>query len=329
MEFVIGSINMYKFSRQKDKEISKDYAKIAKVICDEEFDVVALQEVFNEYAVKSLVRDYLKPNWDYVWEAPTSRSQQAAEGYAFIWNTRRFRLATGIKKDEQNGNASDEKAHRRFMPRIHSQYDPDQFLFQGKLIRDPLYARFESIYGWYELRLINTHIMYNDTKTDDDEGEKDKRRRELEILMDIYHQIESKKYRNDRVAYTFLLGDYNLSIKDISKLENVDRNRSNDFEVYKIITDRNNEKQSIITVQHELSTLKKSPPADPQNSEEVFANNFDHFTFSEEMKIERKVDMQYARVDSVNDSRYWDGDVQAHRKEFSDHVPIKLAGSFK
>ena len=256
MSFKIGSINMYKFNNRTDREISKNIGKIVSLIRTEEFDVIGLQEVLNEAAVKRMIKEL--PGWDYIWQSPKSRSQQAAEGYAFIWNTKRFRIATGRRKEERNNDNSDITAHRSFTPRIHSQYDSDSFLFQGKLIRDPLYARFESVYGWYELRLINTHIIYNDKKSEDDEGEKDKRRRELEILLEIYHQIETKQYRNKRTAYTFLLGDYNLSLKDITKLQNIDKTKSNDYEVHKIIVDRNNQTETILSVQHELSTLKKN-----------------------------------------------------------------------
>ena len=316
---------MYKFSYQTDKEIAKNLEKITRVILDEEFDIVALQEVLNEASVKALVQNHL-PNWNYVWEAPTSRSQQAAEGYAFIWNTKRFRIATGKTKGEQTTNVSDIKVYRSFTPRIHSQYNSDKFLFQGKLIRDPLYARFESIYGWYELRLINTHIIYRDNKKNFEEGDKEKRRRELEILIDIYHQIENKQYRNQRPAYTFLLGDYNLSIKDIAKLQNVDLIKSNIFEIYKTITDRNNSKDYIVTVQHELSTLKQVSQSQSEE-DNGFANNYDHFTFNEKIQTARDVELHWERIDSVNN--YWGNSFGMHRKEFSDHVPIKLTGEFK
>ena len=43
---------MYKFSLQSNEEINKDLQKIANVMLEEEFDIVALQEVFNETAEK-------------------------------------------------------------------------------------------------------------------------------------------------------------------------------------------------------------------------------------------------------------------------------------
>lgn len=267
---------MFKFSNQKNEEISKELDKIVDLIQTEEFDIVALQEVLNEQSVKKMVHEKLT-NWDYVWQAPTSRSQQAAEGYAFIWNTKRFRIATSQTKEEKR--APNENTYRKFTPRIHNNYDPDNALFKGKLIRDPLYARFESIYGWYELRLINTHIMYRDNKKEDDEGDKEKRRRELEILIGILHQIETKQYRNNRTAYTFLLGDYNLSIKDIKKLKDIDLEIPNETEAIKIINERDGSRETIVTVQHELSTLKAPSKKQPDVPVDGYANNYDHFTY--------------------------------------------------
>lgn len=323
MAFKIGSINMYKFSYQKDDEIAKELDKIISLIKEEEFDIIALQEVLNEASVKNMIRQM--PNWDYVWQAPTSRSQQAAEGYAFIWNTKRFRIATSQTKEEKN--AGESNIYRSFTPRIHSNYNPDNALFKGKLIRDPLYARFESIYGWYELRLINTHIMYRDNKKEDDEGDKEKRRRELEILIGILHQIETKQYRNNRTAYTFLLGDYNLSIKDIKKLKDIALETPNEIEAIKTISERDGSKEAIITVQHELSTLKAPSKKQPDVPVDGYANNYDHFTYNEKIRNSRKVNLHCERIDSVN--KYWSGDFQNHRKEFSDHTPIKLTGEFK
>ena len=322
MAFKIGSINMYKFHNQKDDEISKDIHKIISLIQEEEFDIVGLQEVLNETAIKKMITEM--PYWDYVWQAPVSRSQQAAEGYAFIWNTRRFHIATSQTEEESNSN---ENTYRKFTPRIHHNYNPDHALFKGKLIRDPLYARFESLFGWYEVRLLNTHIIYHDNKNEDDEGDKDKRRRELEILMSIFHQIETKQYRNQRISYSFLLGDYNLSMKDIRKLQNIDSQRSTDIEIIKVITDRNGENDAIITAQHELSTLKVPSKQHPEATVDGYANNYDHFTFSEKIRTVRGVDLHCERIDSV--AQYWSGDFQAHRKEFSDHTPIKLTGNFR
>lgn len=323
MAFRIGSINMYKFSYQKDKEISKNISKIANVINSEEFDIVALQEVLNENVLRNLCAE-LGAKWSYVWDSPISRSVQAAEGYAFLWNQSRFRLATSMTKEEQQTGEVPPEGRRIFQARIHDNYRSDDALYKGKLIRDPLYARFESIYGWYEVRLINTHIIHHDSERTDTEGDKDKRRRELQILASILDKLEDKQYRNNRPSYTFLLGDYNLSLSDICNRLDLGVIGGTEA-ITKIIVDRDGTKKVILSVQHELSTLKARSKNDPDTPAHGFANNFDHFTYNQGMRS--RADLHSRRVNSVE--KYWGNDFELHRKEFSDHVPIGLDVEFK
>ena len=310
MAFKVGSINMYKFSLQADEEINKDLRKIANVILEEEFDIIALQEVFNDLAVRRLLSE-LGTTWDCVWEAPISKSRQSAEGYAFIWNSKRFRLATTAKRGEKGQNLTSIKT---FSPRIQSSYKEDEYLYKGKLIRDPFYARFEALYGWYEVRLINTHIIYNEA------SDKASRKRELSILADIYSRLEDKQYRNSRRAYTILLGDYNLSLLDIDKTA-VDGEAIIEVQGR---TDR--DKKVLVTIQNELTTLKARSPKEPDVPATGYANSFDHFTLDK--KNFRHVSCTPSRIDSVN-SKYWNGDFELHKKEFSDHVPISLTVEFR
>ena len=80
----IGSFNMYKFQAYRsDKEISKDLNKIAEIIRTEQFDIIALQEIFSKTAMNMLL-SRLGRNWNGSWESPQSTSIQAAEGYALI-----------------------------------------------------------------------------------------------------------------------------------------------------------------------------------------------------------------------------------------------------
>lgn len=323
MSFKIGSINMYKFSNQKNDEISKNIPKIADLIIEEEFDIVALQEVLNESALHRL-KSELGSNWESIWDFPVSRSQQAAEGYAFLWNKNRFRLATATTKEEQQSDRTSKYSGRTFTPRIHSNYNMGD---KGKLIRDPFYARFESIQGWYEIRLINTHIVYSNSNA----NAKDIRKKEFEILQSIYDKLEDKVYRNSRTPYTFLLGDYNLSLDDlnnIGKKENIFRKKDamTCFEVHhSLAKDRDGSVKTITTVQHELSTLKAKSRTDPDAPTTGFANNYDHFTYDE--KLKKSLSLNCERINSVE--KYWENDFDLHRKEFSDHVPIRLNVEFK
>lgn len=323
MSFKIGSINMYKFSNQKNDEISKNIPKIADLIIEEDFDIVALQEVLNESALHRL-KSELGSNWESIWDFPVSRSQQAAEGYAFLWKKKRFRLATATTKEEQQNGSASKYYGRTFTPRIHSNYNMGD---KGKLIRDPFYARFESIHGWYEVRLINTHIIYSNSNS----NAKEIRKKEFEILQGIYDKLEDKVYRNSRIPYTFLLGDYNLSLndlKDIGEKENIIGKKEPiiGFEVQTSLPkDRDGSVKIITTVQHELSTLKAKSRTDPNAPTTGFANNYDHFTY--DAKLKKSLYLDCERVNSVE--KYWENDFDLHRKQFSDHVPVKLNVKFK
>lgn len=340
MEFKIGSFNMYKMNYHSDKEIKKDLAKISDIIKGEDFDIVAMQEVFSEgimlnkvdYGVSpaagGLMRYLGNADWGYAWKSPVSKSANAAEGYAFIWKKSKFRLATGMRKDEANIDPSklDLGARRRFNARIEKNYQPDNMLFNGKLIRDPFYARFESVNGWFEVRLINTHIIFKENSKDETISESDvqKRKREFAILTDIYSRLADKQYRNGRPSYTFLLGDYNLNLKGEWK--------NHDGTVFKTkfpyvdevveIIDRSGHQKRIKTVQHELTTLKTRSKDQPDVPVRGFSNNYDHFSYDVIRFDSLHIRPKARRIDTVR--KYCKDDFERHRREVSDHIPISL-----
>ena len=66
-DIVIGSFNLYKFrAYESNEESRKDVGRIAEIIRDAQFDIIALQEVFNEEAVRNVVRA-LGSKWEYRW----------------------------------------------------------------------------------------------------------------------------------------------------------------------------------------------------------------------------------------------------------------------
>ena len=316
----IGSFNMCKFSNQSDGEVRKNLDKIVEIIRRENFDILAMQEVFNKGAAEQLSR-LLGTDWTYAWEAPKSnyRSAQISEGYAYFWKKSRFQLATGRRsKDDTSPGAG-----RVFDPRIHRQYPRDPILMDGRLARDPFYIRLESLQGWYEIRLINTHIIFSGPQKTDggiavSASDAGKRQRELEALINIYCKISDKAYRSCRPFYTFLLGDYNLNLnrpwttppylqETVEKLEN------------------GHLLKRIVTKQDQLTTLKARSPKEPDKPARDFSNNYDHFTF-DELRFEGMQLPVCTRIDTVYG--YCNNDFELHRKEISDHVPICLTFSF-
>lgn len=304
MGYKIGSFNMFKYQvYRSDDEIRKDLDKIASIILSESFDIVALQEIFSELAMKNLL-SRLGSNWTGCWDRPNSRIAQAAEGYAFIWNTKRIKLA----------ESQTISGKRIYYPRIYNQYRIDYGQNQKELVRNPYFARFNPINTFFEIRLINIHIMFSGNKDDNTILLSDSamRKNEFDILVNsIYGKEADKRYGNNMPAYTIILGDYNLNLKrEWTKGPYVD-------EIIEI-TEGQHVKR-VRTIQDQLTTLKQTSN---NSSEQVrgYANNYDHFSYDENRFADVTVKSQ--KVDSVR--KYCNDDFERHRKEVSDHVPISL-----
>lgn len=300
----IGSFNMCKFSYQSDTEVRKNIEKIAEIIRGEDFDILAMQEVLNEAVIRDRLMCVLGSEWTYMWAQPVSKSVQAAEGFAYLWKKRKFRLATASKGPDDHAPVS----KRIFAPRIYDGYSKDALLTNGRLIRDPFYIRLESVNGWYEIRLVNTHILFENA------GAEALRLREFEKLVEIYCGVANKQYRSCRPSYTFLLGDYNLNLprsgaKGPYLPETVEKSHGG-----RVV-------KRIVTRQDQLTTLKKPSPQAPDEPVQGFANNYDHFTY-DALRFEGIQEPYCSRIDTVRE--YCGNDFALHRREVSDHIPICL-----
>lgn len=308
----IASFNLLKLSANT----SKDYQTIASIVRDNEVDILAIQEIYSEQALKNLLLQ-LGPNWDGKWKSPNSRSCTAAEGYAFAWNKNRIAL-------------SKRKSGEEFEPVIHNQYPHKD---AGELLRNPLYGRFVlKANEMVEIRLINTHIMFSQNRTTNESEDHDSsienisdvqaRKRELSILSSkILPKLDDKAYdyqwnevdEKCRKPYTILLGDYNLNLPSSGAKDTfID-------EPVIIIRDANSEKE-IVTIQEELTTLKACTKDNIQNG--GYKNNFDHFTYDRK----RPIDVKCWAVDAPN--IYFAGNYAEYRKNVSDHIMIVMEMSF-
>lgn len=293
---------MYKYQTYRtDEEIRKNLDKIANIIVSEKFDIIALQEIFSKRAMDNiLIR--LGKNWTGMWDSPNARTAQAAEGYAFIWNKRRINLAESVMS---NGR-------RIYYPRIYNQYKIDRENNQAPLIRNPYYGRFIPVYGFFEIRILNVHIMYSAKSNENKISLSDviKRKKEFEVIArNIYAKEADKRYGNNMPAYTVIAGDYNLNLnRPWTKWPYVD-------EVIKI-EDKSNVKY-VRTVQDQLTTLKKTTD---NNETRGFANNYDHFSY--DTNRFRGIKLESRRIDTVR--KYEEDDFDRHREEISDHIPIMM-----
>lgn len=321
MAYKIGSFNIQEFGSRKKVNIDL----VAKIISDEHFDIIGLQEVLNGEIVRDELIPRLKGNWDYRWDTPSKSSPSAAEGYAFLWNTDTMELSF-TNKIESYGEYN-AKVKRVSEPHIYNQYRIDLKRGEYELQRNPYYGRFKPKNGFCEIRLINAHIRSaKDNKEDHYWGltklnEGAQRRSELNILTKvIYNNISNKVYGNNMPSYTILLGDYNLNLRTQETKSPYVPGGGDDYGVIRVY-ENGIWRQDIVTVQNQLTTFNSVK--DEKTGETVstdYANNFDHFSYDKDRF--KGIGTRARRVNSVK--KYCDNDFQKHKKQVSDHVPISL-----
>lgn len=322
MGIKIGSFNVLSFQAfRSDDEIRKDISLMAKIISDEKFDIIGIQEIYDEKPMSFLVNKLnggLKgafAKWEGKWGRPSSRSVKAAEGFAFIWNTETIALAESVTP----------AGKRIYEPRIYQQYRVDRKNGQVDLVRDPFYGRFKVKNQNLELRIINAHIMYDEGKSNNplNLSENDMRRNEYEILVkNILAKESTRRYGNNLPAYTVLLGDYNL---------NLNRHHTSSPYLEEVIEIQDGHyTYRMRTVQDQLTTLKGRTKLEPDKPARGYANNYDHFTFDEERfaefsPIATAIDAvnKYCLSDCQNDEEK-EKVYETYKRSVSDHLPICL-----
>jgi len=337
MSYRIGSFNLRNLGiTALGKSSGRDLKIIANIIKNEDFDVIALQEVLSEgkalyssdYAKKSVLME-LGNDWDFQWAySETQLKDKRNEGYAFVWNKRRLQMSRIILP---NGNS------RVFYPRICE-------LNKKDMMRRPYYARFTpsgTVVGgpWIEFRLLCIHTYYgNDNKED-----RKLRQQELDVLMkEIYPQISDRKYGeygNGMPSYTIIMGDYNVELwrpwkDEIRKKINAERKlqgKSPFPTPASLIADENDiiestrwGRRQVKTVQYEFTTLRSSEDSLDYDYR-GYAHDYDHFSY-EERQFEG-IKMNARRVDAVR--KYCGDDFDRYLNSISDHIPILMEVDLK
>ncbi len=308
MEIKIGSINMKNWGYTSNK----DFQKIAEIIIEENFDIVALQEILSEgKGVQRMMESAVKSelyDWDVRFGFPSESSDpdktsdmimrdRRGEGYAFLWNKKRFKLAEFTSFSQK----------RVFEPRIINSLQNDVNVDCSIFARTPYYIRLEPIFGgFFELRLINIHIFFGSNTFNDIL----KRKLEYKILTEhIYPEIASQIYGNFRTPYIIAMGDYNLNL--VSTFTSPTNPQASIDAVF----------EEIITVQEKLTTLSTPDISGTKEKRTgVYANNYDHFTYS--LRSSPFQSVSYDRVDAVE--KYCGGDFIYYRERISDHLPISM-----
>lgn len=309
MGYIIGSFNTLKMSLQSNKDSKKDFVEIVRIIKQERFDVVALQEVMNEMVLRSRVLPVLGPDWDGKWLSPTPFTSASNEGYAFIWKKNRLRLV-----DE---------------PTIYQRVGSG--VGSGRLIRPPMVARFtpSGLLGGsnFELRLINTHIIFGKPSTlERTLSDYELRREELKVLSEtVYRLFSSKRYGNNLPAYTILMGDYNLCISGPGPKVSPEIPITDTRILKTVQSEKTSLRASTDPDGEEAETDEESDVIDLTGTTDYYSRNYDHFSY--EVKLEQSLRLGISRVEALG--KYYSNDLEAYRREVSDHVPIKLTLNLK
>jgi hypothetical protein len=91
MAYKIGSFNMYKFQAYRSDEIiKKDLDMLKYIIAEEQFDIVAMQEILGETPMNMILKR-LGSSWKGAWGKPNSKSEWAAEGMKGEFNWQKAR----------------------------------------------------------------------------------------------------------------------------------------------------------------------------------------------------------------------------------------------
>ncbi len=313
MDFKIGSFNTKNLNFASNKDVKKEFEQMGEFLKAEAFDIIALQEVMSPNALEYLVHYMGDSVYDKRFEQSRSKSKVSNEGYAFIWDKRRIGLASKTVTYSTTGVPVE--------PRIINQYRTDsKFRSQG-LIRNPYYGRFTPVnLPACEIRLINTHIMYDKSaqvKDVTDYTRLEMRKKELEILTtQIYRRISEDHSDNCKTVFAFLLGDYNMNLPTLPKL--------GDYMEDSISVDDNGHIMTINTVQDQLTTLRvKTDESAPDSDESIyFRNNYDHFSYTKDRYDNRDINIAVYHINAVR--KYFQNDYEKYNKTISDHIPIAM-----
>ena len=310
MSYRIGSFNVRNWGRTS----CKDFAKIAEIITEEQLDVVAFQEVLSEgIGIKRMLEQAVKYHlydWDFCWGSPAEPTDKTklndmilndrrGEGYAYIWNKKKFRLSQTIKLG----------ADYVFDPRIINSKSNDVKMDCSLFARTPFYMRLQPTNtGFFDLRLINIHIYFGNSTL----SEIEKRKLEYKALVEeVYPALSQRRYGDFRPAYTIAMGDYNLNIFRQDR-----QTKEKNADLQEVVNVHGF--GEVITSQEALSTLKMSEQDNSANilTEDIGANNYDHFTYKDRAFSQVKCQV----INAVD--KYCSGDLEYYRKNISDHLPI-------
>ena len=137
------------------------------------------------------------------------------------------------------------------------------------------------------------------------------------LVSKLYDNIYSdRKYGNNRSAYTFILGDYNIPLEFCHECELIYNLSTKTFLGGKLFP---NERTTLIKKESYLKAIENNETPD------IFASDYDHCSYNIDHFIRRDVFVKVTRVNSVE--KYCSNEEHPlikHIEKLSDHVPIKI-----
>ena len=305
MSYTIMSFNVRKMGESAIEQRRKDWRLIARMVHEYQADLVSMQEVFSEMPVQELCRNLRMygGNWDYRFELKETVRNGTREGYAFLWNTGTMSLLV------ING--------KTYEPHIEAKWS-------RSLIRPPYVGRFIPIASgspFIEIRLINTHIIFAKDKYSESKGisisDLQMRKNEYRKLSkEVFPMVAHERNGIFRVGYTFITGDYNMSLSDCFKI---------DSEITK-------DRISMTSDQKDKTTLSRNRamgigtdaveqtagvPKGQIPSMDYYVHDYDHFSFSDH---ESDYVVSARRIDAPRE--FCACDFKYYLENISDHVPV-------
>lgn len=295
--------------------------------------------------------------WEGRWAHPNSKHVTAIgeEGYAFIWNTEKFELP-----ERESG--------RRVQPVIKhkSEYYFVRPPFYGRFVTKNIGPKFE-------IAILNTHVLYTknkeikrlkDNNIDMDAlsdlnlenretfkelkekygllpsemaaykvmlNQTDVERRRSEVRNLVTEVLEREENKSGR--YVFLIGDYNLNLKDSAPIY---KNKSATIGSEIIYAAGKPYSSTYVIKQVQLSTLKTPPneDKDPNGDYEQlsginrFANNYDHVTYNKNLITDRGIEIRDPITLNVLDNSKYGLTNREYFERISDHLPIIMEVGF-
>ncbi len=316
MSFRIGSFNIRNFGLTAlGPSNQRDISQIAKIIKEEDFDVVALQEIQSAgkalwkigSSLKTPLLYELGPEWD-CWPTQSINDKNNTD-FAFVWKKEILSLSDGDNPTSV-------------------EYSNNGDWIQ--LVRTPVIARFTPRYlPKFELRLINVHLKGNGSNT------LEIRKKEFNTLIkQIYTKYEDKRFGDNKQAITIALGDYNLNIR-VPIDDKRDKEYLDEIVEYdgKVIQTRQSARTTLkagnqtakdgeVSIENVKEDKIKQDVADLKGKEtDYWKNNFDHYSYDK--SLDNQVLIGDSRIDVV--AKYFGRNEIEYQEKVSNHVPIAIS----